>query len=126
MTARIPTRRMSPFGEIRTLALAGGGKLPRGAKSAPMRLLILTAAYVSGWPRLCPDVPGPRPTPTQPAEAATPQNYFLCRDPGAGFEPSCLGECAKAARHEPEHTLRQDGEEAPCGKRSRHWALPST
>src|SRR5260370_35593678 len=47
--------------------------------------------------------PGPRPTPRQPAEAATPSNYFLCRDPGAGFAPSCLGECAIAARHEPEH-----------------------
>ena len=32
-----------------------------------------------------------------------PQNYFLCRDPGTGFAPSCLGECATAARHEPEH-----------------------
>src|SRR5882757_8222702 len=32
-----------------------------------------------------------------------PQNYFLCRDPGAGFAPSSLGECAIAARHEPEH-----------------------
>ena len=41
--------------------------------------------------------------PRQPAEAATPSNYFLCRDPGAGFAPSCLGECAIAARHEPEH-----------------------
>src|SRR5260370_36253820 len=47
--------------------------------------------------------PGPRPTPRQPAEAATPSNYFLCRDPGAGFAPSCLGECAIAARYEPEH-----------------------
>ena len=28
--------------------------------------------------------------PRQPAEAATPSNYFLCRDPGAGFAPSCL------------------------------------
>ena len=36
----------------------------------------------------------------QPAEAATPSNYFLCRDPGAGFAPSCLGECAIPARHE--------------------------
>ena len=27
----------------------------------------------------------------------------MCRDPGAGFAPSCLGECAIAARHEPEH-----------------------
>jgi putative transposase len=26
--------------------------------------------------------------PRQPAEAATPSNYFLCRDPGAGFAPS--------------------------------------
>jgi hypothetical protein len=33
----------------------------------------------------------------------TRSNYFLCRDPGAGFAPSCLGECAIAARHEPEH-----------------------
>jgi hypothetical protein len=41
--------------------------------------------------------------PRQPAEAAIPSNYFLCRDPGAGFAPSCLGECAIAARHEPEH-----------------------
>src|SRR5262250_3152765 len=41
--------------------------------------------------------------PRQPAEAATPSNYFLCRDPGAGFAPSCLDECALAARHEPEH-----------------------
>src|SRR5260221_12139073 len=41
--------------------------------------------------------------PRQPAEAATPSIYFLCRDPGAGFAPSCLGECAIAARHEPEH-----------------------
>jgi DUF2892 family protein len=31
------------------------------------------------------------------------RHYFLCRDPGAGFAPSCLGECAIAARHEPEH-----------------------
>src|SRR5258707_15112223 len=36
--------------------------------------------------------------PRQPAEAATPSNYFLCRDPGAGFAPSCMGECAIAAR----------------------------
>src|SRR5579859_1048579 len=28
--------------------------------------------------------------PRQPAEAAIPSNYFLCRDPGAGFAPSCL------------------------------------
>src|SRR2546429_7988159 len=42
---------------------------------------------------------GPHPTLTP----ATPLNYFLCRDPGAGFAPSCLGECAIAARHEPEH-----------------------
>src|SRR5207237_10700377 len=42
--------------------------------------------------------------PHQPAEAATPENYFLCRDPGAGFAPSCLGECAIAARQEPEHS----------------------
>ena len=28
--------------------------------------------------------------PRQPAHAATPENYFLCRDPGAGFAPSCL------------------------------------
>src|SRR5262249_3999096 len=41
--------------------------------------------------------------PRQPAEAATLSNYFLCRDPGAGFVPSCLGECAMAARLEPEH-----------------------
>src|SRR6266851_776743 len=41
--------------------------------------------------------------PRQPAEAATPSNFFLCRDPGAGFAPSCLGECAIAARHQPEH-----------------------
>src|SRR6202140_2304744 len=41
--------------------------------------------------------------PRQPAEAATPSNYFLCRDPGAGFAPSYLGECAIAARHQPEH-----------------------
>jgi DUF2892 family protein/homeodomain-containing protein len=41
--------------------------------------------------------------PLQSAEAATPSNFFLCRDPGAGFAPSCLGECAIAARHEPEH-----------------------
>ena len=27
----------------------------------------------------------------------------MCRDPGAGFALSCLGECAIAARHEPEH-----------------------
>src|SRR5260370_9304147 len=47
--------------------------------------------------------PGPRPTPRQPAEAATPSNYFLCRAPGAGFAPSCLDECAIAACHEPEH-----------------------
>src|SRR5712672_794440 len=48
--------------------------------------------------------PGPHPTRLrQPAEAAPPSNYFLCSDPGAGFAPSCLGECAIAARHEPEH-----------------------
>src|ERR1700752_833695 len=41
--------------------------------------------------------------PRQPAEAATPSNYFLGRDPGAGFAPSCLDECAIAACHEPEH-----------------------
>src|SRR5260370_32409282 len=41
--------------------------------------------------------------PRQPAEAATPSNYFLCRDPGAGFAPSCLGECAIPAPHEPDH-----------------------
>ena len=40
--------------------------------------------------------------PRQPAEAATPSNYFLGRDPGAGFAPSCLDECAIAARHQPE------------------------
>ncbi|MGX9431079.1 YgaP family membrane protein [Bradyrhizobium sp. LeoA1S1] len=45
----------------------------------------------------------PRPRPRQPAEAATPSNYFLGRDPGAGFAPSCLDECAIAAFHEPEH-----------------------
>src|SRR5271166_1587182 len=45
----------------------------------------------------------PRCWPRQPAEAATPANYFFCRDPGAGFAPSCLGECAIAALHEPEH-----------------------
>src|SRR6202165_5783160 len=56
-----------------------------------------------------PDAGVPRPPkarprrPRQPAEAATPSNYFLCRDPGAGFAPSCLSECAIAARHEPEH-----------------------
>src|SRR5437868_14894332 len=32
-----------------------------------------------------------------------PQIYFLCRDPGGGFAPSCPGECAMAARCEPEH-----------------------
>src|SRR5258705_1974581 len=41
--------------------------------------------------------------PRQPAEAATPLKFFLCRDPGAGFAPSCLGECAIVARHQPEH-----------------------
>src|SRR5262249_10590878 len=40
--------------------------------------------------------------PRQPAEAATPKNYFLCGDPGGGFAPSCLGERAMAAGHEPE------------------------
>jgi effector-binding domain-containing protein len=30
----------------------------------------------------------------------------LCREPGAGFAPSCLGECAIAARHEPEHRTK--------------------
>ena len=32
-----------------------------------------------------------------------PPNYFFGRDPGAGFAPSCLDECAIAACHEPEH-----------------------
>src|SRR5262245_3790995 len=41
--------------------------------------------------------------PRQPADAATPSTYFLGRDPGAGFAPSCLDECAIAACHEPEH-----------------------
>lgn len=48
----------------------------------------------------------PRPAPDAHAsllKLPPPQNYFLCRDPGAGFAPSCLGECAIAARHEPEH-----------------------
>jgi hypothetical protein len=49
-----------------------------------------------------------RPRPASDAHASLlklppPSNYFLCRDPGAGFAPSCLGECAIAARHEPEH-----------------------
>ncbi|MBV8110647.1 MAG: DUF2892 domain-containing protein [Hyphomicrobiales bacterium] len=30
----------------------------------------------------------------------------MCRDPGAGFAPSCLSECAIAARHEPEDRTR--------------------
>src|SRR5258708_39938884 len=30
------------------------------------------------------------PLQNRPAEAATPSNYFLCRDPGTGFAPSCL------------------------------------
>src|ERR1700680_4685843 len=41
--------------------------------------------------------------PRQPAEAATPSNFFCAATPGAGFAPSCLGECAIAARHQPEH-----------------------
>src|ERR1700681_896774 len=41
--------------------------------------------------------------PRQPAEAATPSNFFCAATPGAGFAPSCLGECAIAARHHPEH-----------------------
>src|SRR6266480_1586468 len=48
----------------------------------------------------------PRPAPDAHAsllKLPPPSNYFLCRDPGAGFAPSCLGECAKSARHEPEH-----------------------
>src|ERR1700758_1028384 len=48
----------------------------------------------------------PRPAPDAPAsllKLPPPQNYFLCRDPGAGFAPSCLDECDVAARHEPEH-----------------------
>jgi Protein of unknown function (DUF2892) len=48
----------------------------------------------------------PRPAPDAHAsllKLPPPSNYFLCRDPGAGFAPSCLGECAIAARHEPEH-----------------------
>src|ERR1700736_5167345 len=54
--------------------------------------------------RLYPGVHTPAPRrPRQPAEAATPSNFFLCRDPDAGFAPSCLGECAIAARHQPEH-----------------------
>ena len=40
--------------------------------------------------------------PRQPAEAA-PLKLFLCRDPGAGFAPSCLCGCAITARREPEH-----------------------
>src|SRR5258707_15684527 len=49
---------------------------------------------------------GPRPAPDAHAsllKLPPKRNYFLCRDPGAGFAPSCLGECAIAARHEPEH-----------------------
>jgi hypothetical protein len=38
-----------------------------------------------------------------PAFLSGPSNFFLCRDPGAGFAPSCLGECAIVARHQPEH-----------------------
>src|SRR3984893_9570755 len=48
----------------------------------------------------------PRPAPDAHAsllKLPPPSNYFLCGDPGAGFAPSCLGECAIAARHEPEH-----------------------
>lgn len=44
---------------------------------------------------------GPRPTPS--LLKLPPRNYFLGRDPGAGFAPSCLDECAIAACHEPEH-----------------------
>ena len=48
----------------------------------------------------------PRPAPDAHAsllKLPPPQIYFLCRDPAAGFAPSCQGECAIAARHEPEH-----------------------
>jgi hypothetical protein len=48
----------------------------------------------------------PRPAPDAHAsllKLPIPSNYFLCRDPRAEFAPSCLGECAIAARHEPEH-----------------------
>ena len=43
--------------------------------------------------------------PRQPAEAAAPSNYFLCRGPGAGFAPSCQGDCAIPARQKPEPRL---------------------
>ena len=44
------------------------------------------------------------PAPDAPASLLKPpSNYFLGRDPGAGFAPSCLDECAIAACHEPEH-----------------------
>src|SRR5215813_8034051 len=75
--------------------------------------------YASGWPGFIrmstprrPDASVPqRPRPAPDAHTSLlklppPQNYFLCRDPGAGFAPSCLGECAKAARDEPEHRTR--------------------
>src|SRR5262245_55617745 len=91
-----------------------------------MRLFILTAAYASGWPGFIRMSQARARRPTQPAEAATPQIIFCAATPAPGLSPLVWVECAKAARHEPEHTLRQDGEEPPCGKRSRHWALPST
>jgi hypothetical protein len=54
------------------------------------------SAGVPQRPRLAPDAHA------SPLKLPPLQNFF-CRDPGAGFAPSCLGERAIAARHEPEH-----------------------
>src|SRR6476660_4459399 len=96
----LPDRRDGPLAtnavqQIASYSITSSARA--GVLPGRMSTLRRPAAGVPQRPR-----PAPR-RPRQPAEAATPSNYFLCRDPGAGFAPSCLGECAMAARHEPEH-----------------------
>ncbi len=59
----------------------------------------------ASWPAVFPISRGPAPDAHAGPLKLPPSNYFLGRDPGAGFAPSCLGECAIAARHEPEHRI---------------------
>ena len=93
------------LGGVREPPIGGGHcLLPLNALTTPMWLVLLASHDRHLDLDLFSAAQARARRPRQPADAATPSNYFLCRDPGAGFEPSCLGECAIAARHEPEHS----------------------